>query len=1008
MDRLGNLFANPPDEFWPVPWWAWSGELSPETIDKQLASMHEQGIREFFIFPIYGMVPEYMAEGYFERIERVIKRCRELGMKVWIYDDLNWPSGTAAGLVPRRHPDAVARYLYLEVHSGASAADVEKLLADPAVVHVARLLPDGKAEALSRETLKPGEKLDVAAYRRVRDQNANLTVWGCLWTRRDPGMLDMISESACHAFIEEAYEPIAKRFPGELGKTIKGFFTDEPSMPPGNVPWTDTFASEFKRKFGYDLVPRLHELTYQTGDWEGARIDYWQLVSEKYSNSYIGQLADWCGKHKLMLTGHLVYEENSITVWYQGDSPMSLVKMHVPGCDLLEMHTSYDEIKGWYIYGAASIIKAPKNPATAARFAGRKRVMCEAWGVAPWARTMADEKRMADWLIALGVNMINDNSLISDIWGFRKRAIAGKHFTQPWWPHARKSYEYTARLSALCAETTLDTELLVLYPTTTWWANTVRGDLQQKLRELEQAFDAAQDALLRTHWDFEFLYEPVLEGARVENGALVTDHGTFRGIILAGISHLRPRLAAKLAEFAASGGAVFVVQSDAVVVDRNARRPLELKVAIPISDWRSPEFAGSLDAALSKRVHRPWRVTGPEAGGTISAARVDLDGRRFLFVANMTPREKDLRIEWDGESAVEFWDADGARRWSPPQSKGECRLMLPEGESVYVIERRGGSGANPEPPAQYLHIDPGRAVEINGPWKLSLDRPNIFRLECRLKPDPKGDLKVGSSDLQPDDSWPKLNLGEGPVPLMPETMKFYWLACEFEVETAIPDLRLVVDSDEVEEAYLDGKPLGKSSPVTVWDDANRAFEISERASKGRHVLLVKVRPSPYSAKDVAVPGFPTTFAEPVVLRGSFAAFEAALRQAQDGIGDRAILRSLPQTIDSGDARPQGFPHFAGTLTYTKTFDWPGPEGPVLIDCEVGRDLVEVLIDNTSLGARAWGPRRFLAERMTKGEHVLRVRITGTLGNLLRRTYGGLLCDAPAFGLLSPVKLGPVI
>jgi hypothetical protein len=176
------------------------------------------------------------------------------------------------------------------------------------------------------------EGSSVAVYRRVKDTTANLTVKGCLWTKNDPGMLDMLSMSAGRAFIDEAYEPIARRMPYKLGNTIKGFFTDEPSIAPGWVVWTDDLPARFKAKFGYNIVPVLHDLNFDSPTSERTRMHYWSIVAEMSSEAFAGQIAKWCGERGMELTGHMVHEESSYSVWYHGDSFMHLRHMQAPGC----------------------------------------------------------------------------------------------------------------------------------------------------------------------------------------------------------------------------------------------------------------------------------------------------------------------------------------------------------------------------------------------------------------------------------------------------------------------------------------------------------------------------------------------------------------------------------------------------------------------------------------------------------------------------------------------------
>jgi hypothetical protein len=111
VQQVREQFANAPRDFRPVPWWAWTGKMTRDGMDRQLLAMREQGIFEFFIFAIYGLEVEFNSEAYFELVAHTLQRCRQWGMKAWIYDDFNWPSGICAGKVLRDHPWTNARVL---------------------------------------------------------------------------------------------------------------------------------------------------------------------------------------------------------------------------------------------------------------------------------------------------------------------------------------------------------------------------------------------------------------------------------------------------------------------------------------------------------------------------------------------------------------------------------------------------------------------------------------------------------------------------------------------------------------------------------------------------------------------------------------------------------------------------------------------------------------------------------------------------------------------------------
>ena len=130
-------FAHPTSQDRPNAFWFWNGALSEDELERQLHLMRAKGVEEFFIHPrqglggVFGQTENdyYLSRDYFDKVEFVLDRARRLGMHVWLYDDLNWPSGYAGGRVlgggevdgrqVEGDPDLVPRYLQLR------AEDVE-------------------------------------------------------------------------------------------------------------------------------------------------------------------------------------------------------------------------------------------------------------------------------------------------------------------------------------------------------------------------------------------------------------------------------------------------------------------------------------------------------------------------------------------------------------------------------------------------------------------------------------------------------------------------------------------------------------------------------------------------------------------------------------------------------------------------------------------------------------------------------------------------------------------
>ena len=84
----------------PVPFWFLNGPIEPWHIERELGLMHDRGVSEVVVHPRYGLEVEYLSDDWFAIFGWCVDVAKKLGMRLWIYDELNWPSGTAGLRVP--------------------------------------------------------------------------------------------------------------------------------------------------------------------------------------------------------------------------------------------------------------------------------------------------------------------------------------------------------------------------------------------------------------------------------------------------------------------------------------------------------------------------------------------------------------------------------------------------------------------------------------------------------------------------------------------------------------------------------------------------------------------------------------------------------------------------------------------------------------------------------------------------------------------------------------------
>ena len=106
MKFLDQL-QNPPREFTAIPFWFLNGDLTDAELRRQLADFAAHGIYGVVLHPRMGLSPDitYLGERYFAHIRTAVQTAAALDMKIVLYDEGMYPSGSACGLVVKDHPE---------------------------------------------------------------------------------------------------------------------------------------------------------------------------------------------------------------------------------------------------------------------------------------------------------------------------------------------------------------------------------------------------------------------------------------------------------------------------------------------------------------------------------------------------------------------------------------------------------------------------------------------------------------------------------------------------------------------------------------------------------------------------------------------------------------------------------------------------------------------------------------------------------------------------------------
>src|SRR6266516_5360122 len=106
-----DTFREPSRSFGILPFWFLNGELDPDEMRFQLRELRAKGMQGVIFHGRFGLEVTYVGETYLERIAMAVREAKQLGLTAWIYDEMNWPSGTADKRVLQARPDQAERYL---------------------------------------------------------------------------------------------------------------------------------------------------------------------------------------------------------------------------------------------------------------------------------------------------------------------------------------------------------------------------------------------------------------------------------------------------------------------------------------------------------------------------------------------------------------------------------------------------------------------------------------------------------------------------------------------------------------------------------------------------------------------------------------------------------------------------------------------------------------------------------------------------------------------------------
>lgn len=547
----------------------WMRGESEEIIREEIEKIHECQIGAICIEA--RPHDDFCGPGWWHDMDIVIDEAKKRNMKIWILDDKHFPTGYAAGLIEKKYPERKKQYIACTM---ADIFGTQK----PQTLNVSRMLKPvigfwQIGEPADYEERAKNEVLSVVALRFTEQQYfeeevidltdsyengmVTFTLPEGQWrihviykTRTDGGnetYINMLDRTSAHTQIEGVYESHYEHYKEEFGKTIAGFFSDEPQF--GNtkeqcfdtklgkkgmqLPWSNQMEEMLTERYGNEYrkyIPFLFAESDKMQICPQMRYDYMDCASKLYEQNFSRPIGEWCRAHGVEYIGHVV-EDNGV------HSRLGLGAAHyfraMSGQDM----AGIDVIGGQIIYGAPALIRKGmggmdvdgeffhytlgKLGASAGHLDPKKkgRTMCELFGAYGWNFGVRNMKYLLDHLLCRGVNYLVPHAFsmadYPDIDCPPHFYARGNNPQFPWFAELMK---YANRVCGIFQGGTHRASVAVLYDGEADWA----GE-HMKMQEVARV-------LMEHQIEFDFVCVDMLKDLTAYHGAVKNNKLIINGV----------------------------------------------------------------------------------------------------------------------------------------------------------------------------------------------------------------------------------------------------------------------------------------------------------------------------------------------------------------------------------------------------------------------------------------------------------------------------------------------
>jgi len=337
--------------------------------------------------------------------------------------------------------------------------------------------------------------------------------------------------------VEKFYQRFEDHCPGESGKGLNFFFSDELQFGIRGFLWNDDFAAQFKKQKGYDVIPELSSLFTDLGPRSyKIRLDFNDVMVRLSEEGFFKPLYEWHTKRGMLFGCDHGGRGKDVTEF--GDYFRTQRWLSGPGCD--QPMLGKDIVKNKVASSIAHLYERP-------------RTWLEGFHSSNWG-TSSEEVADATFAnFAMGQNLLSLHGLYYTTHGSRwEWAAPDNHFRQPYWANMGDFLKCTERLSYVLSQGHHRCDVAMVYP-----VSAVEADLKGN-QSVATAFSIATD-LYPAGIDFDFMDFESLARCQVKDKELKVSGEIYKVLILPSLSAIRYSSIEKALKFFRAGGIVLAV-----------------------------------------------------------------------------------------------------------------------------------------------------------------------------------------------------------------------------------------------------------------------------------------------------------------------------------------------------------------------------------------------------------------------------------------------------------------